>query len=82
MFGQHAFKAGGFPFPPFELRDVKTDDMTFDEVNTLLSATGKGTVANVDPTLVIKDDRKKPFVTMQLEDFLDFVNEWWERSQD
>lgn len=31
---------------------------TFDEVNTLLSATGKGTVANVDPTLVIKDDRK------------------------
>lgn len=27
-----------------------------DEMNTLLSATGKGTVANVDPTLVILDD--------------------------
>jgi hypothetical protein len=29
---------------------------TFDEVNTLLSATTKGTISNVDPTLVIKDD--------------------------
>lgn len=30
---------------------------TFDQINTLLSATSKGTVANVDPTLVIKDER-------------------------
>lgn len=29
---------------------------TFDEINTLLSATNKGTVANVDPTLVILAD--------------------------
>ena len=28
----------------------------FDEINELLSATGKGTKANVDPTLVIKED--------------------------
>ena len=28
----------------------------FDEINKLLSATNKGTIANVDPTLVIKDD--------------------------
>ncbi len=31
---------------------------TLDQLNTLLSATAKGTVANVDPTLVIKDDRR------------------------
>lgn len=29
---------------------------TFDSMNILLSATSKGTVANVDPTLIIKDD--------------------------
>ncbi len=29
---------------------------TFDSLNTLISATTKGTVANVDPTLIIKDD--------------------------
>jgi hypothetical protein len=29
---------------------------TFDSMNTLLSATMKGTIANVDPTLIIKDD--------------------------
>lgn len=29
---------------------------TFDSMNTLLSATLKGTVANVDPTLIVKDD--------------------------
>jgi hypothetical protein len=29
---------------------------TFDAMNTLISATSKGTIANVDPTLVIKDD--------------------------
>ena len=34
------------------------------------------------PVAVIKDDRQTPFVAMQLEDFLDFVGEWWERSQD
>lgn len=28
----------------------------FDEINRLVSATTKGTIANVDPTLVIKDD--------------------------
>lgn len=31
-----------------------TDDM--DAINRLLSATGKGTIANVDPTLVVKED--------------------------
>lgn len=28
---------------------------------------------------VIRDDRKEPFVALQLEDFLEFVREWWER---
>lgn len=31
-----------------------TDD--FDSINRLMSATAKGTIANVDPTLIIKDD--------------------------
>ncbi len=34
-------------------------ESTFDEINRLLSATTKGTIANVDPTLVIKDDPAK-----------------------
>ena len=29
---------------------------TFDSLNTLLSSTTKGTIANVDPTLIIRDD--------------------------
>lgn len=37
--------------------DGLADD--FDSVNRLLSATTKGTIANVDPTLVIKDDPGK-----------------------
>ena len=36
--------------------DFEGQHGTFDEINTLLSATTKGTVANVDPTLVIKDE--------------------------
>lgn len=31
----------------------------FDQINRLLSATAKGTIANVDPTLVIHDDQGK-----------------------
>lgn len=31
-------------------------ESTFDDINRLMSATTKGTVANVDPTLVIKED--------------------------
>lgn len=39
--------------------DIDSLEDSFDAVNRLLSATGKGTAANVDPTLVIKDDRPK-----------------------
>lgn len=31
------------------------------------------------PIAVCKDDHATPLVTMQLEDFLEFVGEWWER---
>ena len=31
------------------------------------------------PIAVIKDDRKTPFVVLQLDDMLDFIKEWWER---
>lgn len=41
------------------------------------SAAPKGRV----PIAVVKDDRKEPFVTLSLDDFLDFVGEWWERGQ-
>ena len=30
------------------------------------------------PMAVIRDDRAAPFVVVPLEDFLDFVREWWE----
>lgn len=33
------------------------------------------------PVAVIRDDRAQAFVAISLEDFLDFVNEWWERGQ-
>jgi len=39
--------------------DIDGLDTTFDRVNHLLSATTKGTIANVDPTLVIKDEAGK-----------------------
>lgn len=32
------------------------------------------------PIAVIKDNRQEPFVVLGLEDFLDFVKEWWERK--
>ena len=41
------------------ISDIDSLEDDFDAVNRLLSATGKGTAANVDPTLVIKDDRPK-----------------------
>ena len=31
------------------------------------------------PIAVCKDDHATPLVTMQLEDFLELVGEWWER---
>jgi hypothetical protein len=34
---------------------------------------GKG----VWPIAVCKDDRHEPFVTMELDDFLDLLREWW-----
>jgi hypothetical protein len=36
--------------------DFEGQEDKIDEINTLLSATSKGTIANVDPTLIIKDD--------------------------
>lgn len=39
--------------------DIEGLGDTFDQVNRLMSATTKGTIANVDPTLVIKDDQSK-----------------------
>ena len=33
------------------------------------------------PIAVCKDDRAEPLVTMQLEDFLELVREWWERRE-
>lgn len=38
------------------LSDYDGEEDNFDEINRLKSATVKGTVANVDPTLVIKED--------------------------
>jgi hypothetical protein len=32
------------------------------------------------PLAVIRDDREEAFVALSLEDFLDFVKEWWERK--
>jgi len=31
------------------------------------------------PVAICKDDRAEPLVTMQLEDFLELVSEWWTR---
>jgi hypothetical protein len=31
------------------------------------------------PVAVVKDDGGRPFVAMGLDDFLDFVGEWWAR---
>jgi len=66
---QHKAIRHGYGFCPFywfqntpESDDVDGDSDfegqqdKIDEINTLLSATSKGTVANVDPTLVVKDD--------------------------
>ena len=33
------------------------------------------------PVAVIRDDRAAPFVALSLEDFLEFVREWWEGRQ-
>lgn len=62
----------GFEFCPFYWAQnlPETDDIdgdsdyegmldTLDQINKLLSATVKGTIANVDPTLVIKDEPRK-----------------------
>ena len=35
--------------------------------------------AAMRPIAVCKDDHATPLVTMQLEDFLELVREWWER---
>lgn len=32
------------------------------------------------PVAVCKDDRKPPFIVMLLDDWLDFIQEWWERG--
>lgn len=62
----HVHKYGFCPFywiqnrPCSEEQDGEGDyegqEETLDEINRLLSATTKGTIANVDPTLVIKED--------------------------
>ena len=31
------------------------------------------------PIAIIRDDRAEPFVVLDLDPFLDFVREWWER---
>lgn len=41
------------------ISDIDGLEGTFDKINHLLSATTKGTIANVDPTLIIKDDPQK-----------------------
>ncbi len=33
------------------------------------------------PIAVVKDDRHEPFVCLALDDFLDFVKEWWEANE-
>lgn len=47
------------------ISDIDGLDTTFDKINHLLSATTKGTIANVDPTLVIKDDPVKNMGVVQ-----------------
>lgn len=39
--------------------DIEGLTDTFDQINRLMSATAKGTIANVDPTLVVKDEQGK-----------------------
>ena len=34
------------------------------------------------PVAVIRDDRQEAFVALPLNDFLDFVKEWWERGME
>ncbi len=34
------------------------------------------------PIGVIGDDRKDPFVVIRLDDFLDFIKEWWFRGEE
>jgi hypothetical protein len=31
------------------------------------------------PIAIVRDDRSEPFVVVNLDDFLDFVAEWWSR---
>ena len=31
------------------------------------------------PIAIIRDDRAEPFVALSLDDFLEFVAEWWAR---
>ena len=31
------------------------------------------------PIAIIRDDRAEPFVALSLDDFLEFVSEWWAR---
>ena len=33
------------------------------------------------PLAVIKEDYRVPYIVMQLDDFEDFLGEWWERSK-
>lgn len=43
----------------------------------VLASAGKG----LWPVAVSKDDRTVPLVTMQLDDFLDLLKEWWSTRQ-
>jgi|TARA_Y100000590_G_scaffold438109_1_gene560518 hypothetical protein len=45
-------------------------------LNTAVSTCPKGRI----PLAVIKEDRKQPYVVMMLDDFEDFLKEWWERA--
>jgi hypothetical protein len=47
------------------ISDIEGLEDNFDKINHLLSATTKGTIANVDPTLVIKDDATKNLGVVQ-----------------
>ena len=46
--------------------------------NALKQATDDSPKGRI-PIAVVKDDRKPAMVTLQLDDFLEFVSQWWAR---
>lgn len=76
-FQYHEGKGGDVTCPVFHIECKRQKKAN---VRAALAQAERDCVKGKVPVAVVKDDRKDPFVVMDLGDFLEFVGEWWQRG--